>query len=236
METSCVPRRVSKRERTSGRLGDPASTFLRVLNDRRHTRGAGRSETSRAAPHFRVAGLTPFSRLESCDDAIPELLEPGVKPLWVERRRWERQPGHAQVLVAAHAVEIQRGAAGRDLDLARVPTEPGAFLAEDGEHLPELLRRVDPREEAVAVAGGAAGGEARVPADDDRHARPLYRLRVRLERRPAEELAGERLRRLLPERAQRAHRLGGPRRPVLERDAERLELLAQPADADAEDQ
>ena len=72
-------------------------------------------------------------------------------------------------------------------------------------------------------------------ADDDRHARPLHGLRIRLERRPAEVLPGERLGRLLPERAQRAHRLGRARGAVLERDAERLELLAQPADADAED-
>jgi hypothetical protein len=50
-----------------------------------------------------------------------------------------------------------------------------------------------------------------------------------------EEAPLERLRLVLPQRADGAHRLRRARAALLERDAERVELLLQPADADAED-
>src|SRR5262249_55322280 len=186
------------------------------------------------APTIRTSVSTDYSRRrvgrssELRDDAVPELLEPGAEAVGVERRRRKRQPCHAHVLVAAHHVQVHRGPTGRALDLAGVPAEPGAFLAQDGEHLLELLRRVDPREEAVAVAGGTAGGEPRVPADDDRHPWLLHRLRVRLERRPAEELTRERLRLGLPEGAHGTPRFPRPRGPVPEPGAKRLATLPPP--------
>src|SRR5262249_40405271 len=83
-------------------------------------------------------------------------------------------------------------------------------------------------------ARGAPGSELGVSADDDRDARLLHRLRVRLELPPAEELARERLGLVLPERADCAHALGGAGGALLRRNAEGLELPFEPADADAE--
>src|SRR5260221_359214 len=74
-----------------------------------------------------------------------------------------------------------------------------------------------------------------MPADDDRDAARLYRFRVRLERIPGVVLALERVGAGLPERAQRRARLLGARDALVERNAERAELVLHPADPDAED-
>src|SRR5207249_3945453 len=81
------------------------------------------------------------------------------------------------------------------------------------------------REEAVAIARRPTRRPLAVAADDDRHARLLHRLRVRHERPPAEELPRERLRRLLPERADGAHRLARARGALREWGAEGADLL-----------
>src|SRR5205807_4031368 len=135
---------------------------------------------------------------------------------------------------AADEVEVDRPADG-DLDLPCVALHTRALVAQDREERLQALAVADAGEEAIAVARGAPRGGVGVSADDDRHARLLHRLRVRLERRPAEEAARERLRRVAPERADRGDGFARPRRALGERDAERVELLLQPADADAED-
>jgi hypothetical protein len=73
-----------------------------------------------------------------------------------------------------------------------------------------------------------------VSADDDRHAAGLHGLGIRLERLPRVVIALERVRPGLPQRAQRRARLLGARDALVERNAERAELVLHPADADAE--
>src|SRR5262249_30400172 len=142
---------------------------------------------------------------------------------------------HAEIFEALHAVRVWHGTPRGDLDRPRVAADLLALLTHDAEEPYELFFLGHPGEEPITVAGRAARGELRVTADDDRDSRLLHRLRVRLELLPAVELAMERRRLVLPERADRAHRLSGAGAPLRERDAEGLELLFEPADADAED-
>src|SRR5437016_12189558 len=158
--------------------------------------------------------------LELGDHALGEVVQAARDGLVVEPGRPDRDARHAQVLEAAHAVQVGTAPARAELDLLRLAADAAALLAQHAEERAELLGLADSREEAVAVARRPARRPLPVAADDDRHARLLHRLRVRLERPPAEELPRERLRRLLPERADGAYRFarapGAPR----ERDAE----------------
>src|SRR5262249_7960678 len=131
--------------------------------------------------------------------------------------------------------EIDEARTGADLDLRGVAADAAALVPQDIEEAGEVHRIVPRGEEAVAVASGAPGPDLRVSADDHRHSGLLHGLRIRLHRAPPEELAFEGLRLVLPERADRAHRLVGACGAVREGNAERVKLLLQPPDADSED-
>src|SRR5437016_11464466 len=131
--------------------------------------------------------------------------------LVVESGRPHSDARHAEILETAHAVQVGTAPARAQLDLLGLPSDPVALLAQHAEERAELLGLADGREEAVAVTRGPARRPLAVAADDDRHARLLDRLRVRLERPPAEELPRQCLWRLLPERADGAHRLARAR-------------------------
>src|SRR5581483_11270610 len=81
----------------------------------------------------------------------------------------------------------------------------------------------------------APGGRLRVTADDDRYSAVLDRLRVAARVLEGHELTGVRLVRR-PQGAHGAYVLLGPSDTLRERNADRLELLGEPADADAERQ
>src|SRR5262249_58677648 len=138
-----------------------------------------------------------------------EAFEAFGEAVGIERRRRHHEARHAEILQPPDAVDVGSRASRGHLDRGGVPSDPGALLAHDLEQVDELLLLGDAREEAVAVAGGASGGELGMATDDDRDAWLLDRLRVRLERPPAEELARERLRLRLPQRAHAPDRLRG---------------------------
>ena len=72
-------------------------------------------------------------------------------------------------------------------------------------------------------------------ADHDRHAGFLDRLRIRFDGVPAIEASVEGLRRVGPQRPDRAHGFLGARGALAERYADHGELFREPADSDAED-
>src|SRR5438876_507350 len=124
--------------------------------------------------------------------------------------------------------------AGGNFDGGWVAADLLALVAHDAEDPTELVVVGDAGKEAVAVASGTPRGQLRVAADDDGNTRFLHRLRVRLELAPAEELARERFGFVLPQGADGAHRLRRARGALGERNSERVELLLEPADSDAE--
>jgi len=87
---------------------------------------------------------------------------------------------------------------------------------------------------ALPEVGDAAERRIALAAEDDRWVRLLDRLREHAERRYPQERAVVARQRLRPERAHRGEVFAAARGAIVERDAEGLELLAQPADADAE--
>ena len=91
------------------------------------------------------------------------------------------------------------------------------------EAVPTVAPRRDPAQRGIAVA-----------AEHDRDATVAHRLRIDPHRVEVDELAVERGDVVAPQRADRVDVLLGARTSTLERDAERVELLARPADADAE--
>src|SRR5262249_27796995 len=162
----------------------------------------------------------PDSRLTHLGDQVPEALETLGDAIGIERRGRDHEARDAEVAKAPHAVDVGSCTSRGDLDLRGITSDLGALPAPDHAQPAALILVGDAGEEAITVASRTTGGDVGVAADDDRYARLLDRLRMRLERPPAEELPGERLRLRLPQRAHGAHRFGGARGALPERDAE----------------
>src|SRR5215831_14861291 len=82
----------------------------------------------------RACVASPWRGLLSLrDDALGELAQPARDGVLIESRRRGDEPRHAEILHAADEVEIDRGRAERELDLARVAPDPCALVAQDRE-------------------------------------------------------------------------------------------------------
>src|SRR6185312_2308759 len=115
----------------------------------------------------------------------------------------------------------------------RVAAGLGGGPPDDVEEWHGVNLGADRREEAVAQPAGALGRRLRMPADHDRH-RTAHRLGVGADLVELHELAVEADAVLGPQLAHHRDVLVRSRAALRERDAERLELLLEPADADAE--
>ena len=124
-------------------------------------------------------------------------------------------------------------AAGGDLDGVGVAAVLLGGLAHDVDQLGELLVGAAAGEEAVADAAGAAGGGLGVAADVDREV-GLGGAGAGVGVGERGELAVVRRLALVPELAEHGDVVVGPLAALGERDADGVELLLEPADADAE--
>src|SRR5439155_1110572 len=111
-------------------------------------RGEGMAGEAREA----VVGRAQRFHLELGDHALGEVVQAARDGLVVEPGRPHRDARHAQVLEAAHAVQVGTAPARAELDLLRLAADAAALLAQHAEERAELLGLADGREEAVAVA------------------------------------------------------------------------------------
>src|SRR5579859_2761332 len=157
-----------------------------------------------------------------------------------ERRHWQRKAARAprDALLDGRArvgagLRQRTGTAEDQLHLRRIAAGLLGRAAHDVEQRHGVDLGTDRGEEAVAEAAGAAGGRFRVATDDDRH-RFRDRLRIAADMIEFHELAREAGTVAGPQCAHGRDILVGALAATLEGNAERLELLLQPAYADAE--
>src|SRR5947209_3731874 len=178
-------------------------------------------------------GLSSYSdaiaSTDLLDDLLGESAELLAQRLEVEAQRRQHDAVDAVVREATDAVEVEHATRGH---LDRVGIAPGVLGA--GAHRVEQRDEVvvggATGEEPVAEAAGASGCRRCVPADVNRDG-ALGRLGVALRPVEARVPALEARLFLAPEGAERVDIFVHSGAAFLERDAERVELLAQPADA-----
>src|SRR4051794_6158038 len=181
-----------------------------------------------------------FGRLRDGRAGLEHALREGghgvVEGRFGEGERRDDDSAHAQgcqLLDGSHRVIAHDGGrADGDGDAFGVAPAVRRGLAHDVDQGRQLLGGAA-GEEAVAEAAGPLGRGAGVASDHDRH-RALGRLRVGRHPLEAGELAREAGSVRSPQGAHRGHVLVGPGAAPLPRDAEGVELLAEPADADAD--
>src|SRR5439155_24567658 len=143
------------------------------------------------------------------------------------------QPGDGLAGTGGVAAGIERRLRREDHLELLVTRLPGRRFAGATDHLADLFRRQAERHPTVGQLDGASQRARRTAADPDRHARlDGARLHDEALVRVVRALVGRLT--LAQRRAQRPDRVVGPLAAPLELDAEKIELLAQRTDADAE--
>src|SRR5208283_5370877 len=121
---------------------------------------------------------------------VVQLLEAARQAFGVEGRRRDHDARYSNRFERLQLVD-PRAAHARQLYFARVASGLRGLGLHDREQFLELGNFPDPWDEAVAVASRAFGGRRRMPADMNRHAAFLHRLRVALDRPEVEMFAVE---------------------------------------------